>query len=160
MPRRGAGFSVPLPASAGGSRESVHAEHLLLGKMTRSLFEPRMPPATARSPPAARLSVRHESDVVMCCGVRFSDAGRTSVCRLPSTGPPILRSVGCQPHLHRIAFYIGRDPLQLAPIPHPVIVGFPLPKRPAGPSQHPVGISSRRAFHPLERTTDRPLRTK
>ena len=74
-----------------------------------------------------------------------------------STRPAILDSPD-QIRLERIPFNIASNPVPLIAIPHPVIVGFPLPERLAGPIQDSICLPRCRSphrFHELRGADDR-----
>jgi hypothetical protein len=71
----------------------------------------------------------------------------------PSAGPSVLPRSRRQSRHNRIVHNIPRGLRHLLPVPHPTIVGLPLPKRLAGLPDKQIGLASGPAFDPSQQLT-------
>ena len=87
-------------------------------------------------------------------GARFRGNAEPRV----SARPLIVLDHRNQSRLDRISFDMLRDPIPFLAAPHPVIVGFPLPKRLAGSIQNPVRLPRRGALKRFQKLARRNYR--
>lgn len=80
--------------------------------------------------------------------------GRRFACPRSARPRPKLRRLN-QPRINRILVDITSNAVQFLPVPYPMVVGFVLPERLAGSSQHSISRTCRRPFQPTHNLRNR-----